>query len=196
MIDACRHDIGAWLALLHERGYARVGLLGHSLGAVKAIYAVSHDPQLPVAWLVALSPPRLSHSAFLADARGEDFRRDFVRAEALVDERMPETLIEIRFPLAYAVSARGFLDKYGPDERYNILRLVDRVACPLLVTYGSAELSQSVAFSGMPDALQAAAANAVKMHVAVLGGADHFYSGAHAALWTMIERGLRKLTAL
>ena len=37
-VDACRHDITAWLRWLNQRGYQRLGLLGHSLGAVKAIY--------------------------------------------------------------------------------------------------------------------------------------------------------------
>src|SRR5262245_14751704 len=50
-------DIAAWLKLLHERGFQRIGLLGHSLGAIKAIYALAADNAPQVAALVAASPP-------------------------------------------------------------------------------------------------------------------------------------------
>ena len=52
IVDACCHDVAAWLAWLRERGYRRLGLLGHSLGAVKAIYSQAHraDDRLPGSW--------------------------------------------------------------------------------------------------------------------------------------------------
>ncbi len=84
IIDACCHDVTAWLALLRERGYRRLGILGHSLGAVKAIYSQVHRAQADVAWIVAISPPRLSYSGFLDDARREEFLRDYGKAEDLV----------------------------------------------------------------------------------------------------------------
>ncbi len=45
VVDHCRHDIAAWLTWLRERVGPRVGLLGHSMGAVKCLYAMAHEPQ-------------------------------------------------------------------------------------------------------------------------------------------------------
>ncbi len=45
-VDDCRHDLAACLNWLHAKVGARVGLLGHSLGAVKCLYAVAQEQQL------------------------------------------------------------------------------------------------------------------------------------------------------
>ena len=53
---------------------------------------------------------------------------DYGRADHnLVRHGGSRELIEILFPLAYAISAEGYLDKYGPEERYDILKLIPRV---------------------------------------------------------------------
>src|SRR5437870_7527786 len=43
VVDECRHDVAAWLASLRQRTGPRVGLLGHSLGAVKCLYALAQE---------------------------------------------------------------------------------------------------------------------------------------------------------
>jgi pimeloyl-ACP methyl ester carboxylesterase len=192
IIDACCHDVTAWLALLRERGYRRLGILGHSLGAVKAIYSQVHRPDPDVAWVVAISPPRLSYSGFLDDSRAEEFLRDYSRAQDLVRQGRSRELIEILFPLAYAISAEGFLDKYGPEERYDALKLIPRVACPMVVTYGTAELPTSAAFRGMPEAI-AELPGGERRQLMLVHGADHFYAGMYPDLWSMIELGLGRL---
>src|SRR5262245_14523189 len=45
-VDDCRHDLAAWVDWLHSHA-ERIGLVGHSLGAVKAIYALASPPALP-----------------------------------------------------------------------------------------------------------------------------------------------------
>src|SRR5437870_1930615 len=49
IVDDCRHDLAAWIDLLKARVGPRVGLIGHSLGAVKCLYAPAHDAALDVA---------------------------------------------------------------------------------------------------------------------------------------------------
>ena len=65
IIDDCRQDWAAWIDFAEAQGYERIGVWGHSLGAVKSIYhaAVEHDPR--VTCVVAGSPPGTSqrHSA-------------------------------------------------------------------------------------------------------------------------------------
>src|SRR5207249_11282962 len=64
VMDECRHDLAAWIDWLKERVGPRVGVIGHSLGAVKCLYALAHDPGLQVVAAVGISPPRLSYSWF------------------------------------------------------------------------------------------------------------------------------------
>src|SRR5260370_35870942 len=57
-VDDCRHDLAAWVDWLRPRAArpraARVGLVGHSLRAVKCLYAPASPPAPAVA---ALGPP-------------------------------------------------------------------------------------------------------------------------------------------
>ena len=40
-VDDCRHDWTAWTDLAAKREYGRIGVWGHSLGAVKTIYSLA-----------------------------------------------------------------------------------------------------------------------------------------------------------
>jgi pimeloyl-ACP methyl ester carboxylesterase len=187
-VDESPLDVRAWLGLLAERGFRRIGLLGHSMGAIKAIFALATDDAPSVAALAALSPPRLSYASFRASPRSEEFLKTYAAAEELVRAGRGDELMLVDFPLPFYISAAGYVDRYGPEERYNVLRLVQRVACPTLVTYGSAEVQANEAFRGMPEAVEALATPANALEVAVIAGADHIYTGCHDALAAMIGR--------
>ncbi len=190
-VDRAPLDLAAWIDLLKARGYRRIGLLGHSLGAVKCIFTLAGDQPPDVARLVAISPPRLSYSYFRETHRGDEFRQTFATAQQCVADGRGEELLLVRFPLPYYVSAAGYVDRYGPEERYNVLRLLDRVRCPTLVTYGSSELQADVAFHGMSEAVAELATEANRLQVAVIAGADHIYTGLHDALAARIASWLK-----
>lgn len=194
IVDDCRHDLAAWLDLLVARGYSRVALLGHSSGAVKGIYQAAVAPHPAVARLVAISPPWLSHAHFLASAKADEFRRDLEAAETAVAAERPDRLLDVRFPLPYLISARGFLDKYGPAERYNILRLTPDVTVPALFTFGGAEVRANVAFAGLPEAIEQLPDRGPPRKVTLVAEADHFYSGARRELASQVVRWLRRRT--
>jgi pimeloyl-ACP methyl ester carboxylesterase len=193
-VDNCRHDLRAWLDWLVEQGFRRVCLVGHSLGAVKAVYSLARNSHDVVAALAAISPPRLSHSWFVAGAKGEEFQGYLATAAQHVQEGRPETLLDVRFPLPFLVTAAGYLEKYGPDERYNFLPLVGRVACPALYTFGGEEVERNVAFNGLPAAVDQAAGGRQDVRVTVIPEADHFYSRHAAKLIAEIEAWLDRLS--
>lgn len=172
-----------------------MALLGHSLGALKSVYALSQaegrPPLPPVERLIAISPPRLSYTRFTAGARAEEFLRDFQAAARLVENGAGEELLAIRFPIPYAITARGYVDKYGPSERYNLLTFVERLPVPSLFTFGEQELRGNVAFAGLAEELEALDPPRSRWRVDVLPGADHFYAGAQNDLWARIERWWR-----
>lgn len=187
-VDESPRDLVAWIEFLAGRGFERIGLLGHSMGAIKAILTQADADAPQVARLVAVSPPRLSYSQFCASPHGAEFRRTFAEAEKRVAAGQGDELMFVKLPLAYYITAAGYLDRYGPEERYNVLRYLPQVKCPTLVTYGSAELSASDAFAGMPEAIRALGMAEEILRVAVIAGADHFYTGCHDALAATIYR--------
>lgn len=191
-VDDARLDIAAWLALLAERGYLRIAVVGHSLGAVKTIYTAVHDALPGVVALVAVSPPRLSYTHLAASARGPGFLEEIAKAERFIADGKPETLLSIRFPIPYMITAESYLDKYGPAERYNLLKYLERLTLPTLFTFGSQEVQQGIAFRDFPDKLAKAEAAGAKLKTAVIAGGDHHYTGVQGALLDTIERWIRK----
>ncbi len=110
-------------------------------------------------------------------------------AEDLVREGRGEHLLSVRFPIPYLVTAAGYVDKYGPAERYDVLKFAAHVECPAIYTFGSLEVQQNPAFQGLPELLEAQDAN---LKVAVIAGADHFYSAAYSELADLLEFWLRR----
>jgi pimeloyl-ACP methyl ester carboxylesterase len=168
-------------------------LIGHSLGAIKAVYAQAHEKWPEVAAVVAASPPRLSYSAFMNSAESSVFWESFSTAEQMVAEGRGDELFTGKFPFPLLITAAGYLDKYGPAERYNILRFAADLPCPALFTYGSKELTAGgIAFSGLPDALLELP-SAKNRSAEVIDGADHVYSGLGAELAGRITAWLQSL---
>jgi pimeloyl-ACP methyl ester carboxylesterase len=192
-VDESPRDLLAWIDFLKGRGFARIGLLGHSLGAIKAIFTLAADNPPEVAALVAISPPRLSYSHFCQGPRAAEFQQMFAKAEQLVSDGRGDELLLVQVPISYYVTAAGYVDRYGPDEHYNVLKLLGRVCCPTLVTYGSSEMSADVAFRGMSEAVAALATPANRLQVAVIAGADHIYTACHDVLALRIASWLGRL---
>jgi alpha/beta superfamily hydrolase len=190
VVDDCRHDLAAWVEWLMRRDYQRIALIGHSLGAVKSIYALAHEPNPVVACVIALSPPRLSYSCFCeCDPQGP-FLDSFRQAETMVDVGHPGHLLEVTVPLPMAITAAGYVEKYGPEERYNFLRHVAGVGCPLLITLGSVEMANNMAFRGSVEALQSVTPRPRQMTVETVAGADHFYTGVREELGLVLANWL------
>jgi len=193
VVDDCRHDIAAWMTWLADKAGPRVGLIGHSLGAVKALYALANDSQLKAACLLALSPPRLSYSWFCSNPEGRDFLDTYRRADQLMSAGEPATLLEVKLPLPFVITAAGYVEKYGPDERYDYLRFIGGVSCPVLLTLGEIEAGNNMAFRGAAEALAPVAARRPQLAVTTIAGADHFYTGVREALFQRVEGWLQSL---
>ena len=180
IVDECRLDVAAWRRFLTERGLRRILLVGHSLGAIKAVYSQAHEPQAEIIGIIAASPPRLSYQAFRNSLESSQFFESITTAERMVKEGRGEDFFMAKFPFPLLISASSYIDKYGPAERYNVLNFAGRLSCPALFTYGSKELETSIAFAGMPEALRSLAHPSLE--VVVIEGADHNYSGVAESL--------------
>jgi pimeloyl-ACP methyl ester carboxylesterase len=151
-VSDCRHDLAAWISFLADRGCRRIALVGHSMGGVKAIYAAAQEPRPEICAIVGLSPPRFCFESFQSHPSGERFRTDYARASQLAAEGRGAELISVSQPLPLLITATGFVEKYGPENRYDWHRLVPQVTVPLLVFVGSASIAASPAFAGILDA--------------------------------------------
>lgn len=184
-VDDSRHDIAAWVEFLTSRGHERIVLIGHSLGAIKAVYAHAHEKFAEVAAVVAASPPGLSYSAFMNAPESSVFFDSLSTAKRMVAEGHGDDLFTAKFPFPLLITAASYIDKYGPAERYNILKFAAELPCPALFTCGSKELaSGGIAFAGLPDALMSLP-NADRRATAVVEGADHVYTGL-AETWAQV----------
>lgn len=179
-------DLDAWANWLRERGIERIGLVGHSSGAVKAIWALANQPIPGVDRLIAVSPPRLSHDHFRQSEKGKEFERLYQQANRLVEAGEGHTLLESTFPLPMLITAAGYVEKYGPDAKYDVVKLLPRVAVPSLITYASIEIGNNVAFRGSPEII-ASLEGAGQRTVAIIDEANHFYTGKEDALGDVMD---------
>ncbi|MCA9178872.1 MAG: alpha/beta fold hydrolase [Planctomycetales bacterium] len=180
-VHDCLHDLDAWLAFLADRGRQRVLLLGHSLGAIKAVY---YAAQRAVAALAAISPPRLSAAAFGESRQSRVCLDSLELARRQITAGQGQTLIEVRFPFPMQMSPETYVDKYG-GERYNILDRVGELRCPTLFTYGELELAEGP-FAGLPERLLEQGDRQC-VSVEVVAGANHSYADRSEALFERIR---------
>lgn len=193
IVDECRLDLAAWREFLIREGFLRIAVVGHSLGAVKAIYAAAHAAEGAFDCVAALSPPRLSYRLFHDAPSAAAFREAITRAEAFVAEGRPEELLHSRFPFPLIISAGSYVDKYGREERYDILRYVPKISCPALFLYGEKELATGgLPFAGIDGAVAGAAQADQPLEVRVVGGADHFYNGVQSAAAEVVAAWLAR----
>lgn len=191
VVDECRLDIAAWLELLSSRGYQRVALIGHSLGAIKSVYAQAHETFSAVRAVVAISGPRLSYAAYMNAADSSRFWESMQTAERMVRDGRGEELFTSKFPFPLLISAGSFIDKYGPAERYNQLKFADKLKCPALFTYGTKELANGgIPFAGMPEEI-ANLSGGDRRKIEIVEGADHFYTGVGDQLAEVVMGWLR-----
>lgn len=191
IVDECRYDLVAWVNWLKQRGFSRIGLLGHSLGAIKAIYAQAAERCPEVYRVISLSAPSLTQHRLLASEMGVQFREDCDHALRLIDAGCPTELFEARVPFPLLIAAFAHQDKYGPKDRYDILRALPQLEVPAFLMYGSLELSSpNNAFAELPEQIGTLGNADRFLTVEVLRGADHFYSGRYAALVERVSQWL------
>jgi len=188
LMDECRHDWKAWIDFAEGAGYRRIALWSHSLGAVKNLYFLANSSDPRVRGAIASSPPRFCHERMLAADSGAAFRTAYERARALEEEGEPDTMGATTVPTPSLFSARTFLDKYGPEDRFDYFSLLPQIRTPLLVTIGGKERDSGfIELAETGDALVKPLPGA---GFALIPDADHFYTGHCGELWAAAKSWL------
>ena len=193
MVDDCRQDWDAWIGFAVEQGFESIGLWGHSLGAVKSIYYMAKEQDPRVRCMVAASPPRFSHQLFSqAPEEGTDFLRACQLAQQHVDGGQPETLMQTAHPVPLLIAARVFLDKYGPDARYDIVEHIPNLQVPTLLFIGTDEQPR-LSFADSPPEMRRLAGEMENFQFESIPGADHFYTNQRDYVWDLVSGWLEAL---
>jgi pimeloyl-ACP methyl ester carboxylesterase len=185
-------DIAAWSDWLTNRGCEKPVLVGHSMGGVKAIYSQVQSGHASVKGIIGISPPRFAHERLAAHERaGPKFREEFARASDLLARGRGETLMAVTQPLPFVATASGYVEKYGPEDRYDYVPLLSRLACPALILIGSESVRTSAAFDGAPAAIAIAVASQTRIVGEVIEGANIHYAGCDAVPYLRAAAWLR-----
>ncbi len=164
-------DLRAGIDHLTERGYRSIGLLGHSMGAVRVAYYAATQDDGRVATVVAVSPVRLSYSYFMESEDAEEFAANIEIARRLVAEGDPEGVFRGGHPIPQLFSAASFLDKHGPEEKYNLINHAHGIRVPMLTLNGSRETHSRL--RDMAQDLAAAAVNSPKAETLMVEEGEH-----------------------
>ena len=193
----CVQDIAAWVQWAEQLGYERVVLHGHSLGAIKTVFCQSHEMSDLVVAVLAISPPKLEHETFLVGERSGEFRASFSAAEKLIANGLADELVDVTFPFPLLITAASYVDKYGTQDRYNIVKLIDCLNVPTHFIYGGSELTDgNTAFAGLADILVDKVRDLELddfVSIEVIAGADHLYMRHLDALLASARRFVEAL---
>ena len=189
-IDECPADLNAWVDFLVGQGHRNILLTGHSLGAIKTLYAQAHDPHPQVVAVCGLSATRLSHESLRAASRDGQFARWMETASQWVAEGKGDELMLVDFPFPTWISASAYLEKYGPGDRLNWLQFVDRIKVPAWIGFGELELNENPVFVGLQPDLDRVANRLNNVSIETIQGADHYYSARYEAVEWAIEKWL------
>ena len=189
-VNDSKKNIKSWADFLVKRGHTNITAVGHSLGAIKSIYAQAFAPHPNIKNIVALSATRLSYAKLSDSPRGELFRETIKRCESLVEQNQGHNPIQVPFPFPTWMSPQGYLDKYGPTEAFNWLDFIDRIEIPTLMLFGEKELNENVAFEGLRDNLALLSAEWNSLTIQEIDDADHFYTSRFNEVGENIVRWL------
>ena len=174
LIDECKHDLYAWCEFLDSRERSRVLLLGHSLGAIKSLYAQAHLPHENVKKIAAFSATKLSYDSLVGSSGGERFAFWLNAAQAKVAEGKGDDFLFVDFPFPTWMSATAYLAKYGDGDKNNWLNFKEQISIPVLAAFGEREMEDNAAFNAMKADL--ANIRQANFTIDFVPNADHFYS--------------------
>jgi len=187
IIGEAPFDLHAWLDWLVGRGGQKIVLVGHSMGAVKSLLLQAQTPHAAVRRVVAISPPRFHHATWQTHPQGELFREDYRQAAERVARGEGHSFFTARQPLPYVTTAAGYLEKYGPEDRYDFVPQLSRIASPGLLLVGERSERESPAFAETVAVLQHDARLTGRVTVQRVPQADIGYRHDPEAPWRCFQ---------
>ena len=190
LVSDSRYDLYAWTEFLVNRGFQRIALVGHSLGAIKSLYAQANLPHPNVHSIVAASATRLSYQRFQQSSDRDRFLSWIKLAEQKIADNKPDFLMDVDYPFPTQITANCYVDKYGPAERYDWNQFLDRVKVPIYFIFGQVELERNTAFQDVQQQVAGWMDRRSDIQMKIIDRADHFYAGRRTQLAETIQQWL------
>jgi len=193
ILDETSADLKAGVDYLWNAGYRHIALLGHSMGAVRVAYYAATQVDQRVAAVIPVSPVRLSYSYYMASGDAQEFKDIISHAQELKASGKGRELFDADFPIQQLFSAESYLDKHGPEERYNLINLAPKIEVPMFVMGGSLETHTRLL--NMTKDLSDAAVNSPQGEYAIIEGGEHSIANRKKEASTTVLRWLASLSA-
>ena len=191
IIDRCRIDLKAMLDWMASNGMKRVALFGHSLGGVKVVYYKAIEKDQRVASLICCSPVRLSHNYFLRTEAAAEHQAILKTANELIEKGQPDALMDVKFPGPQLISARSYVDRHGPEEKYYLTRHISNITCPILFTVGTKETAPHHRYC--VEDVYSQVRERPYVRIKWIEGGDHVYTGKLSGLATDVAEYIASL---
>lgn len=190
------YDIGGWIDFLHNRGYKRIILEGHSTGALKITYYQSQIQDDRVAGMILMSPS--DDIGLQKHSLGKKFEESIRIAEDMIKkgkekEFVPDWICD--FP----ISASSYLNQFGSQSRVGLFRFSDpefrfkelnSIICPILAFFGT---EKEAVLGNVDEALTQIKKNvssSVPCKTSKIPGARHSYRGYEESVAYLIVNWL------
>ena len=188
ILDETCGDLKAGVDYLWDAGYRRIALLGHSMGAVRVAYYAATQADQRLAAVIPISPVRLSYSYYMASTDAQQFGDLIRQAQDMEAAGKGRELFDADFPIQQLFSATSYLDKHGPEERYNLVKLAPKIEIPMFVIGGSLETHTRLL--NMAKALAEAAVNSPGVEYLIIDGGEHSIANKKKESSTTVLRWL------
>jgi alpha-beta hydrolase superfamily lysophospholipase len=181
-------DIAGWIDFAVTRGYARVALLGHSLGARKVAHYQAQRADDRVAAVITASP--------VAREIGAPDPEILALAERMVAKGRGMDLLPWP-PVGCSMSAQTYLDHEAPGTLYRHVfwshdddPLVVGIRCPILALYGGAERVDERDRTPELETIRRYARASARVDTLLIPGADHGYTAREDDVATAVAAWL------
>jgi len=178
----CIEDIDAQISFLKKKGFKKIYLAGHSLGAPKVVHYLSKTKDRRVKGLILLAPADM-HG--LTKQNKKDYRRDLTEAKRLVKAGRGNELLSNYLDDFYPISAHsylslnvkpnsGVLSFHDPDYKF---RQLNSISVPILTVFGKKDFAQVVKPEKVVEIISANTKKSPRVDTKVLGNAPHSFAG-------------------
>lgn len=180
--EDCLDDIDAQISFLHKKGYKRIYLSGHSLGAPKGVYYLARTQDKRVAGLILLAPADM-HG--FTEKNEKAYHRDLQEARRLLKKGKGNELLSHYLDNFYPLSARSYISLNVKavsgvlsfsDTNYKY-RHLNSIQVPILTVLGRKDIAQVVKAEQVRKIMSQNTKKSPGSETIILGQASHSFQG-------------------
>jgi pimeloyl-ACP methyl ester carboxylesterase len=186
-IEESHLDISAFVEILIKEGYQKIGLIGHSLGTIKAVrYLFEGEHKDKISRLILLAP--FDKNAFLERNAPGKWQEQLAQAEAKIADGKAEEIVPIPEFEEYPITYRTFVSWYNQTDLSRIwdfyqkdydFPILKQINIPVKVIIGSEDVFIAYPEFGVSTE---SAMDTIKKHIkdcetVVIKSSGHTYLG-------------------